>query len=239
MNTLRRVLHNKNAKILVLLSSLCFCGCAVTGQRASPHVKKTALPPPHPVKTASPSVTSDASLALANIKGEQLKEVVEKKGVVFAKTDFEGILKTDYVKLLLEHQSEKEYTFQLNIGRTQDESDALRDSKTVEPGYFFIELPAGNYRISSVSIPVGSTLATEPMDVYFDVPSDGITYLGTLKLTGTKEKIKLGGVPVIKPGFEYHVNVLNEQMEAISAFHQRYPRVSNKITVNLMKIRTQ
>ncbi|MCA9402000.1 MAG: hypothetical protein KC713_10250, partial [Candidatus Omnitrophica bacterium] len=130
------------------------------------------------------------------------EKVVKQKGLIFAKTDFQGVLKTSFVRLLLEDQANPNQKLQLHIGNKTDVG-FLWDFKTVEPGHFFIELPEGKYRIVSISIPVGTTLAQEEMDVSFEVFPNQATYLGTLLVVGTKEKIKLGGVPVIKPGFEY------------------------------------
>ena len=107
----------------------------------------------------------------------------------------------------------------------------------VKPGYFFVELPAGQYKISSIAIPVGSTIAQEESHIYFEVIADTITYVGTLKLVGTKEKIRLGGVPVIKPGFEYTAQVVDEQKEGLAVFQERYPGVPSQIQVKLMEIK--
>lgn len=211
--------------IFILLMAFYVTGCSTATSSPSAPDKKVTLPPPAPVEVR------DVPLPLENIKPEPLEQAVEKKGVIFAKSDFQGILKAPYVKLLFEHQNDTDDKFQLNIGE-KVEGDA---SRSVEYGYFFIELPAGPYKISSISIPVGSTLATEDMDLHFTVQPDTFTYLGTLKVTGTKEKIKLGGVPVIRPGFEYIVDIINEKDEAVKTFHERYPQVTQEAVVDLLK----
>ncbi|MBI5150535.1 MAG: hypothetical protein HZA28_07185, partial [Candidatus Omnitrophica bacterium] len=127
-------------------------------------------------------------------------------------------------------------SFNLDIEGKTDEDSLIWGGKTVNPGYFFIELPAGSYRISSIAIPVGSTLAEEDINVHFEVIPGAIVYLGTLKVQGTKERIRLGGVPVIKPGFDYDVQVLDERAEGIFAFHQRYPGIPAVIEKRLMRI---
>ena len=117
-------------------------------------------------------------------------------GLIFAKTIFEGIVKTSYVELAIVDQSDESKKFQLIIGDKERQKNFPWEVQAVKPGYFFIELPEGQYRIKSMSIPVGTTKAQEPIDIVFDVTAKQATYLGTLKVSGTKEKIKLGGVPV-------------------------------------------
>lgn len=157
-------------------------------------------------------------------------------GVVFAKTQFEGVLKTSFVKLSIVSLEDPKKVFELQIGEKIAQQPFSFNVKTVNPGYFFIELPVGRYRFSSISIPVGGATATEPLDVTFEVLPDRINYLGTLRLIGTKEKIRLGGVPVIKPGFEYEVRVIDEFREGIATFKQRYPNVAGTLTNQLMRI---
>ncbi len=183
------------------------------------------------------SESPDPSSELQNTKSEELAGYVEKKGVVFAKTDFQGLLETRYVKFLFENLEDSTHTFQLHIGENSDQQTFPWDVKTVKPGYFFIELPIGRYKISSVSIPVGSTMATEDMDITLEVIPNAVCYAGTLKMVGTKEKIKLGGgLPVIKPGFEYTVEVLDEREEGAEAFRQNYPNFLHDISVKLMEV---
>ena len=159
-----------------------------------------------------------------------------KKGLIFAKTDFQGLLRTGFVQLFFERQTDPKYKFQLHIGDKTTQTAFPWDVKTVRPGYFFIELPVGRYKITSVSIPVGSTVATEKVNIDLEVLDGGVTYAGTLRMIGTKDKIKLGGVPVIKPGFEYKAFVINEEEEGIRVFHQKYPQSKKPIHVRLMTI---
>ena len=182
------------------------------------------------------SPAPDPFLELQNIKGEELEGYVGKKGVVFSKTDFQGLLETRYVKFLFEDIDDSTHKFQLHIGENSDQQTFPWDVKTVKPGYFFVELPVGRYKISSVSIPVGSTMATEKMNVTLEVVPNTICYVGTLKMVGTKEKIKLGGLPVIKPGFEYTVEVLDEREEGAEAFRRNYPNFLHDISVKLMQV---
>lgn len=173
---------------------------------------------------------------LQNIKGEELEEYAQKKGVIFAKTDFQGLLETRYVRFLFEDQEDTTHKFHLHIGESSGQQTFPWDVKTVKPGYFFVELPAGRYKISSVSIPVGSTTAIEEMDVRLEVLPNTISYVGTLKMVGTKEKFKLGGVPVIKPGFEFTVEVLDEREEGAAAFSHHYPNFPHDVSIKLMQV---
>ena len=176
---------------------------------------------------------------LRNVPEENLAKPNVKNGVIFAKTDFQGVLERTYVKLLFEDLANVNNKFHLYIGDKEGPQPFMWDVNPVKPGYFFIELPAGLYRISSISIPVGSTQATERMDVTVEVLPEKVTYIGTLQMVGIKEKIRLGGVPVIRPGFEYAANVINEKEEALHTFRQRYPKYSQQIIIKLMELKLQ
>ncbi|HLF17667.1 MAG TPA: hypothetical protein VI749_02090 [Candidatus Omnitrophota bacterium] len=210
-------------------------GCSISREIASPPVEVTT----------SQSVTV-ASLPQAQQTGDvsdQEQEPLEaeeiKTGVLFAKTNFQGALEKTYVRLLFEDLEVEQNKFNLYIG----EKSALQafpwDAKTVQPGYFFIELPAGKYRISSLSIPVGSTQATENMDITLEILPEKVVYAGTLVVNGTKEKIKLGGVPVLRPGFIYTALIMNEKEEALTVFRQRYPDQSKEVVTQLMQLHNE
>lgn len=219
---------------------LLFSGCViwkktpVTTEMPSPVIAQgnIEIPP----KEVPAEMFRDVSPELENIKGEELEGYVQKKGVIFAKTDFRGLLETRYVKFLFENQDDPAHRFQLHIGENSDQQAFPWDVKTVKPGYFFVELPAGRYKISSVSIPVGLTMATEEMNVILEVVPNTICYVGTLKMVGTKEKIKLGGLPVIRPGFEYTIEVLDEREEGKVAFRQNYPNFPHDVSIKLMRV---
>jgi hypothetical protein len=222
--------------LLVIVLTVFLFGCATTAKK--PIFKEKVYTKNVPVITivSADEKKTKISHELHNIQDEQLAEYKEQKGVIFAKTSFLGVLKKTYVQLLFEDQKKPENKFQLLIGDIDDDKNLPWNVKTVEPGYFFIELPAGNYKISSVSIPVGSTMAEEDINISIEVTPGSITYAGTLTINGTKERIRLGGVPVIKPGFEYKVFVADERQEGIETFRKRYPDFSGEIVVKLMKI---
>jgi hypothetical protein len=167
--------------------------------------------------------------------GEEEKMMVP-SGTVFAKTVFEGVVKTSYVQLTIVDFTDPKKVFQLIIGDKARQKNLPWNIQTVKPGYFFISLPAGHYRINSITIPVGTTLATEPMDVSFDVELDKTIYLGTLRVVGERERIKLGGVPIIKPGFEYTLQILDERTEAQKEFSLRFPEHGGRIDYQLMEV---
>jgi hypothetical protein len=156
-------------------------------------------------------------------------------GTVFGKTFFKGVLKTSYVKLSLIDLSDETKQYQLFIGEQLGPSLLPWNSRSVQPGYFFLELPAGLYRIYSISIPVGSTTATEDVALVFSVSSEEVTYIGTLLVNGVNEKVKFGGVPLIVPGFDYELSVLDERQEAVREFRHRYPLLQEPVRVELLR----
>lgn len=158
-------------------------------------------------------------------------------GTIFGKTIFEGVVKTSYVRFTIVDQSDPAKTYQLYIGDKARQKSFPWKTQTVKPGYFFIDLPEGDYRITTISIPVGTTLAAEPMDITFGVEADRIVYLGTLKVVGTKQRVRLGGVPIIKPGFEYQVQMTDDSEEADTELRRRFPELKDKIESRLFNVR--
>jgi len=214
----------KYIRLIMIVSLL---GCAAKEPVVIPSVESEALPA---------ILETQEARGLQNIDEEQLDAYEVKTGVIFAKTDFKGVLEKTYVKLSFENLENIDNKFNLYIGDKSNQQAFLWDAEPVKPGYFFIELPVGKYKISSISIPVGSTLATEKMDITLEVLEEKVIYVGTLFVNGIKEKIKLGGLPVLKPGFEYQVGVINEKDEAMEIFQQRYPKFRKEITVGLMEV---
>ena len=157
------------------------------------------------------------------------------KGMIFAKTEFEGVVKRSFVRLTLIDQQDRSKVYQLYIGDKSRQLDFPWNAQSIQPGYFMIELPAGSYTIASLSIPVGSSLATELMNVTFEVNPEKTVYLGTLSVIGTKERVKFGGVPVIKPGFNYTVRIENEYAEAVQELTKHFTQDPADLEVHLMK----
>ena len=220
-------------RIFISFIAIFFLSGCISLQKVSESEK--IIPEQREAKFGDPNAPPE----LQNIKGEDLEEYVEKNGVIFAKTDFQGVLEAHYVRFLFEDQDDPEHKFQLHIGENSGQQAFPWDVKSVKPGYFFVELPAGRYKIVSVTIPVGSTTATEEMDVTLEVLPDAVCYVGTLKMIGTKEKIRLGGVPVIKPGFEYTIEVIDEREEGFEAFRKNYPNFSHGVSIKLMQVNQQ
>jgi len=216
----------------VLVMMLLMAGCATTAQQPvliKPETVAEEPPTPKPLAETIPE--------LQNIKDEELVGYAQQKGVIFAKTEFEGLLETRYVKLHFVDINDPSHKFHLHIGGSAEpQTFPWEVTKVVDPGYFFVELPAGQYKISAITIPVGSTMATEQMDVSLEVFPAAICYVGTLKMVGTKERIKLGGVPVIKPGFEYTIDVLDDREEGKAAFSQNYPNFPHPVLIKLMNV---
>jgi len=165
---------------------------------------------------------------------KQEEEGVIEKGTLFAKSDFQGVLKTQYVKFHFKSIDKEEvYEFDLIIGDKTQHATFPWDVKIVKPGYFFVEIPVGKYKMTSIAIPVGSTLAIEEVDIELEIRANQTTYAGTLQIIGTKERIKLGGVPVIKPGFEYEINILDEFEEGLDILKSRHPDGAENIHIQL------
>jgi len=221
-------------RLILLLISICYLSSGCVSLKNASEPEKIV-----PEQRKAEFDDSEAPPELQNIKGEDLEEYIQKKGVIFAKTDFQGLLNTRYVKFLFEDLDDPEHKFQLHIGENSEQQAFPWNVKSVKPGYFFVELPVGRYKIASVTIPVGSTTATEKMDVTLEVLPDAVYYVGTLKMVGTKEKFKLGGVPVIKPGFEYTVEVLDEREEGSAAFSKNYPDFPHGVSIKLMQVNDQ
>ena len=238
------MVHNGNSQMnlqaikqttLYLLPFFLLLGCATAPKVPSPPAQ---APQTQQVVVTPEEDTQQAADALG--QGQEPSEVPEvKMGVLFAKTSFQGTLEKTYVRLFFEDQENEENKFNLYIGEKSALQTFPWGAKTVQPGYFFIELPAGKYKVSSLSIPVGSTQATENMDITLEVFPEKVVYAGTLVVNGTKEKIKLGGVPVLRPGFIYSALILNEKEEALTVFRQRYPEQSIEIVMQLMQLHNE
>lgn len=171
----------------------------------------------------------------------EIKEEVEKapeilKGIIFGKTNFEGVLKDRAIRIVVENINNKALRFEFQIQEPSKKQILPWNVRHLDPGYFFVELPEGQYKISKVSILVGTTLATENINVSLNVVANKVVYLGTLNIDGTKERIKLGGLPVIQPGFEYAAKVVNEHENAMSILNQNFPELKDGVVPQLMAI---
>lgn len=156
-------------------------------------------------------------------------------GIIFGKADFQGVLKVEYVKLLIIDENNPDKKYELFFGDKDEPQLLFGQTSFVEPKYFFLELPASKYKITSISIPVGTTLATEKTDIAFTVEKETVIYLGTLRVTGTDQKIRFGLVPLLSPGFDYKIDIINEKEEAIKEFKGKYPLIKRDVQVSLMK----
>ncbi len=212
---------------------LVFSGCArVNHPLPSPTVVDNPIPEPAvevPVEVPAPAPAIETA--------PPVDELGKLQGIVFGKTIFSGVLKADYVKLSMTKLEDESVKFYLIIGDKLGPALLPWNSKSVEPGYFFLEMPAGGYRIDAISIPVGSTLATEETDLFFYVTPNGVTYIGTLAVVGTGEKVKFGGLPLLVPGFDYQIDIWDERAEANRQFHIKYPLVNKPIEVRLLQDR--
>lgn len=200
---------------------LVFTGCSHTGKMASP---------------------ASGAMKIIQNKGGKSSRGVElvtppRPGIVFAKTIFEGVVQASYVRLSFIERSLPQKVYRLYIGDKVRQQGFPWVGEAVHPDYFLIDLPPGQYRIIEIAIPVGTTLAHEPMDVEFTVESGKGIYLGTMHVKGTKERVKLGGVPLIQPGFEYELDIRDERENALAEFRRRIPDFHSDLKVLLMQDR--
>ena len=159
-------------------------------------------------------------------------------GLVFGKTIFAGLLKTSYVRLtivLRDHPAQKYFFI---IGDKANQSVVpWAEGKVIEPGYFYWELPPGAYEITAIAIPVGSTIAEEPVALDFEIARDRVNYLGTLDVNGTKERAKFGGVPVVQPGFEYELALGDDFEVAKKDFEMFLPAHTVSVAKGLLRVK--
>jgi hypothetical protein len=92
--------------------------------------------------------------------------------------------------------------------------------------------------VTEIAIPVGSALAEERVLLSFTVVANKISYLGTLDVTGTKERVRFGGVPIMKPGFEYDLRIDDEFEPAKKELEMRLPRHRSPVVKELFKVNT-
>jgi hypothetical protein len=219
-----------------------FAGCASASLKLpKPETGSSTLKKPMEKVRAELKTVPPRELAPIAPTGtpQDLEEPVIPLGAVFAKTVFDGVVKTSYVQLGIIDLADPEKEYQLYIGDKARQKNFPWRIQTVSPGYFFIELPEGVYRFSSISIPVGSTLAVESLDIRFEVAKEKIYYLGTLFVNGEKERVKVGGVPILKPGFVYSLKVVDDLKEAQAELEKRFPQEKREFSRHLMSPRIE
>ena len=183
---------------------------------------------------ATPVVKGAAEMATG--AGVSAKPRV-RPGLVFGKTDFKGILKASFVRLTLVRKDDPEKEYFFYVGAKGNQSVVpWGKGQLIEPGYFYLQLTSGDYEVTEISIPVGSALAEERVALDFTVAPNRISYLGTLDVTGTKERVHFGGVPIVKPGFEYELRINDEFEPARKELEARIPRHKSPVVKELFKV---
>lgn len=206
-------------RFLILVIGMCVSGCAV---------KSSA------VKSLPTSIQRNQIQKAKKIEEPNTKQEENKTSLVFLKTDFQGVLKTNYIKLTIISKSDPNKRVNINLGEKVEAILSNQEESHQYPGYVYFELPKGDYQISTISVLAGTTSVTEALNLDFSVILEKNNYLGTLVINGTKEKIKLGGVPFIKPSFDYQLHILDERAEAEQNFKQKYPQNKLPIHVGLL-----
>jgi hypothetical protein len=211
--------------VLLLLLALNALGCAALSKSEKPGMPITKPVSEGPQRTMAPG------------KEPSIPRI--KHGLVFGKTDFKGILKTSFVRLTLIRKDATDKNYFFYVGAKENQSVVpWGQGRRIEPGYFYLQLPDGDYEITGIAIPVGSALAEEALAVDFKVTPNKITYLGTLDVTGTKERVHFGGVPIMKPGFEYDLLIKDEFDQAKRVLEIRIPRHRSPVVKELLKVST-
>jgi hypothetical protein len=159
------------------------------------------------------------------------------EGFIIGKTDFKGLLKTAYVRLLIVSRDDPASRYYFYVGSKGNQSVVpWGEGKVIDPGYFMLQLPPGPYKMTSIAIPVGSTIAEEGMELDFDVVAGKAFYVGTLDVDGTKEKIKFGGVPLVRPGFVYKLSVVDDFAEAVVGARTLLPDAKMPLVRNIFTV---
>jgi hypothetical protein len=162
--------------------------------------------------------------------------LLEPAGLVFGKTVFTGLLKTAYVRLTIVSRDDPARKYFFIVGDKANQSVVpWAEGKVIEPGYFYWELPVGLYEITAIAIPVGSTVAEEPVALDFEIALDLVNYLGTLDVNGTRERAKFGGVPIVQPGFEYELAIGDDFEVAKKDFETFLPEHTASVAKGLLR----
>jgi len=215
------MMHN----FIIVFLALFLSGCTTTQPPQSTTQNQIKVESP-----VTPAILSENKAA-----DNAQSTIMEETSTIFGKTEFLGILKTSYVKLYFIDQAHPDRKFELHIGERMEQAIFPWQVMPVNPGYFFINLPVGQYHIYEIAIPVASTMAVENANIVFEVLPDQTVYVGTLKVKGTKERIKVGGVPLIKPGFRYVAHVIDEFEEGKRIYQKEFPQDDKPLTVRLMQ----
>jgi hypothetical protein len=209
--------------VLVLLLTMSSLGCAALSKPEGPKIP-VAFP-----------VVKEAEQQPASAQVSTKPRI--RYGLVFGKTDFKGILKASFVRLTLVRKDDPEKEYFFYVGARGNQSVVpWGQGRLIEPGYFYLQLTPGDYEVTEISIPVGSALAEERVSLGFSVTANKINYLGTLDVTGTKERVHFGGVPIVKPGFEYDLRINDEFEPAKKELETRIPRHKSPVVKELFKV---
>jgi hypothetical protein len=209
--------------VLVLLLTMSSLGCAALSKHEEP---KMAVATPL-AKGAAQQPSGTRASATPRVR----------YGLVFGKTDFQGILKASFVRLTIVRKDDPEREYYFYVGAKGNQSVVpWGQGRLIEPGYFYLQLTPGDYEVAEISIPVGSALAEEQVRLDFTVAPNRISYLGTLDVKGTKERVHFGGVPIVKPGFEYELRIDDEFEPAKKELETRIPRHKSPVVKDLFKV---
>lgn len=219
----------RNLTVLVLVILL--AGCSTVPRRVAPDLAP-ALPDPVLEREI-------VSLEEPVLPVEEPQSVIDPTGLAFGKTVFSGLLRKAYVRLTIVSRQDPDRSHFFTVGDKNNQSVVPWErGRVIEPGYFYLELPPGMYQVTAIAIPVGSTIAEEPVALDFEIALDRVTYLGTLEVNGTKERVRFGGLPVVRPGFEYEIAVRDEFDEARGDFGGLLPEHTAPLVKKLWQMQS-
>ncbi len=184
------------------------------------------------------------NIQLSNLKQNYALDSRSDKSVVFGKVIYNSddffFKRIPFLKFKIRNIADTEIKYNLKLGDAESMFALPWNLKFFKSEYFFIELEPGNYEIYSISMPYGrdlSNIISETTSIIFSIEPNSISYLGTLQLTILKNTTKVGGLPLLKAGFVYKANLLDEQEEAVKEFRIKYPLLSEEIKIKLMNIK--
>src|SRR6185295_19657943 len=97
---------------LIIISLIVGCSSAAP----TPPAPVASIEQPKPESVQGARASQESTPQLRNLPAENLATSNVKNGVIFAKTDFQGVLEKTYVKLLFEDMANANNKFHLYIG---------------------------------------------------------------------------------------------------------------------------
>ncbi|MFT5170227.1 MAG: PBP1b-binding outer membrane lipoprotein LpoB, partial [Candidatus Omnitrophota bacterium] len=141
--------------LLALFLTVFMTGCATT-QKSLPQItsKKYSELSEKNIKsnTSASLIEQDIKTTIISESDESHIEEqaieIEPTGIVYAKTNFSGVLEKAYVQLTIYAYNNPTEPIKLVIGDKEQQKALVWDVEPVKPGYFFLNLRQGDYHIT-------------------------------------------------------------------------------------------